>query len=58
MEKVFGGLVPTLCVGMRHGRFASCSVRCPGRKASPMRSHAKRGNELFYLAVGQILLFQ
>ncbi|MDM8543878.1 hypothetical protein QUF90_22615 [Desulfococcaceae bacterium HSG9] len=45
MEKVFGDLVPTLCVGTPSGRFASRTAHGTGREASGLHSHAKRGNE-------------
>ena len=47
LSKPAGSLVPTLCVGMLLGRFASPAAveQNTGRKASKIRSHAKRGNE-------------
>ncbi|MDM8542848.1 hypothetical protein QUF90_17365 [Desulfococcaceae bacterium HSG9] len=45
MEKAFGDLVPTLCVGTPSGRLASRTAHRTGREASVSHSHAKRGNE-------------
>ena len=48
-------LIPTLCLGMHPGRFASRVLfdHSRGRKASQIYSHAKRGNKFRHLFVNK-----